>query len=519
MRTLDRAAQSCLIKIIIYKPTSKKIMRCMPIFTPIISSNPGQSPHAQILMVSDIALWCVLLLLPIGVLVVLLRRGYRIPWIGWVFVAATTLLSSAHLVEILAIPAPRSGASHELALATAVMSWLTLLMIFPLAVLALRMALSRGRTSENNERQLAEQQVLDIIHAAPIGMLIVDHDGVIGMANPEIERMFGYDKEELLGQKVDVLVPEGHRRYHAADRGGYTQKPDTRRMSSRPDLKGQHKGGTEVPVEIALKPLDTADGPRVLATVADITERHQAKTKLNELNADLQDKNEELEQFVYTASHDLKSPLLTIQGFTSHLLTDLGAQRFDRIESMIHRIQEGADRMRQNIDDLLEISRIGRVRGELVLVNPGEMIRTVLADANAAIESTRADITVEPDLPELTCDPVRFKQAMLNLVSNALKYGHRPGEPPDIVIGGEADEKETRFFVRDHGPGIPDQYRDKVFALFQRLESSGDGTGIGLAIVKRVAETHGGRVWLEATPSGGVTFFIAFPKAEELQSV
>jgi hypothetical protein len=283
-------------------------------------------------------------------------------------------------------------------------------------------------------------------------------------------------------------------------------------MSEVDDLRGLRKDGVEVPVDIALKPIRTEDGQAVLVTVVDVSTLRENQAMLEQSNRELEDKNYELEQFVYTVSHDLKSPLLTIEGFSGHLRSDIDQQKYDRVGSMCDRILEGAERMRRNIDDLLELSRIGRIAQPPRTIDTADMIAQILDELEARIEETDARITLEPDLPSMTCDPVRLHQCLLNLLSNALKYGHHPGEPPRIVIAGDSDNENDRLYVRDHGPGVPEPFAQKVFGLFQRLSNKSEGTGIGLAIVKRIAEIHGGRAWVEPTPGGGATFCLSLPK-------
>jgi signal transduction histidine kinase len=204
---------------------------------------------------------------------------------------------------------------------------------------------------------------------------------------------------------------------------------------------------------------------------------------------ELQDRNRELEQFVYTASHDLKSPLLTIQGFVGIMRSDLAEGRHDRLEH----------------------SRVGRVAKGAEWVDLGGAVSDALSQVDAQLSHAGAEVTVEPGLPSVLCDRDRLVQVLLNLIGNAVRYGSRGASPPRITIGGRSNGREVEVFVADNGPGVPEEFRDRVFGLFERLHTDVEGTGIGLAIVRRVAEVHGGRAWVEESVGGGATFVVSFP--------
>ncbi len=228
--------------------------------------------------------------------------------------------------------------------------------------------------------------------------------------------------------------------------------------------------------------------------------------------SELEERNKELEQFVYTASHDLKSPLLTIQGFTGFLKQDLEDGRTDRVDQFLGNIIEGTNRMRSNVDDLLELSRVGRVVGERQPVDVASFVSIIVHEMSSQLDDDHVHITVNDDIPTINCDIVTFRNAIINLISNALKYAQQEDKMLRITIGGETRDGEVCVFVADNGPGVPDKYKEKIFGLFERLKTVTEGTGIGLAIVSRIAINHGGRAWVEDTPGGGATFYMSFSK-------
>lgn len=233
---------------------------------------------------------------------------------------------------------------------------------------------------------------------------------------------------------------------------------------------------------------------------------------LAKLNRQLAAKNEELSQFLYTVSHDLKSPLITCRGFIGLLREDLADGRYDDIEDFARRVDDAAGHMSRLIDDLLELYRLGRsVR------TPQPVLLHAFADDlqkeyAARLTERKARLVVADDLPEkVVADPVALKRVLDNLVTNALKYGCT-GLDREIVFGGAVEAEETRLYLRDHGPGVPGPHREKVFQLFQRLAPPEiEGSGLGLASVAKVMRLHGGRAWVEDTPGGGATFWLAFP--------
>lgn len=237
----------------------------------------------------------------------------------------------------------------------------------------------------------------------------------------------------------------------------------------------------------------------------EIAERHAAE-------AELKRRNDQLEQFVYTISHDLKSPLFTCKGFLTLMREDAAEGRWDDMPDSIMRIERATDRMAELIDDLLQLSRLGVVPNEPEHVDVAAMVAEIAADLSPRIEAAGAQLIVDDELPPITADRVRVQQVMENLLSNAIKYGCR-GESPSIRVGAESHADEVSYFVSDNGPGIPAEYQERVFRLFQRLESDGEGTGVGLTAVAKIMEMHGGRVELESAPGRGATFRVTFPQA------
>ena len=229
--------------------------------------------------------------------------------------------------------------------------------------------------------------------------------------------------------------------------------------------------------------------------------------------ADLAAKNAELERFTYTVSHDLKSPLVTIRGFAGLAGTDIGSGDIARVRQDLGRIVAAADKMHRLLDDLLELSRVGRVVNPPEDVPLGDLAREAVDLVKGRLGENRVAVDVAPDLPVVRADRRRLLEALQNLVENAAKFTAGQREPR-ISIGARRDGEEPVFFVRDNGRGIEPRFLEKVFDLFEKLDPAVEGTGVGLALVRRIVEAHGGRAWAESDgPGQGATFCFTLPQA------
>lgn len=234
------------------------------------------------------------------------------------------------------------------------------------------------------------------------------------------------------------------------------------------------------------------------------------------VNNELQNKNSELEQYVYTASHDLKSPLFSIQGFANLLRDELNEGETENLGKYADCIISGTDRMRTNIEVLLELSRIGRADEEFTSVSCPELVAETINDLDDQIRSANAIVQTHGSIPEIFANPVRLRQVFENLIVNAIKYAKTDNQLK-LDIEFINFDHGVRINISDNGPGIPIKYRERIFELFQRLETDEQGTGVGLSIVRRVIEIHQGKVWIEESPSGGAMFCIELPMNEALK--
>jgi signal transduction histidine kinase len=244
----------------------------------------------------------------------------------------------------------------------------------------------------------------------------------------------------------------------------------------------------------------------------DITERKHAEAERERLLTELTAANVEMENFVYTISHDLKSPLITIGGFASLVEKDIAKLDGEAAADSIVEIKKAVADMQVLIENLLQLARLGHVAGEAREVDINALLNELQARCARQIKQEHATIRIAPDIPRLWVDPVRLGEVLQNLADNALKY-HRPGVSPEIEIGWRHEGGWFRLYVRDNGIGIKKEYQERIFELFQRLDSHTDGTGVGLTISRRIIESHGGRLTAESEPGQGSTFWIALPES------
>lgn len=374
------------------------------------------------------------------------------------------------------------------------------------------------------ERKRAEDRLRRVVEAAPNAMLMVDSQGRMTMVNSQTERLFGWSRQELLGQPVELLVPERYRAQHPGQRAGFFKKPDARPMGAGRDLFGLRKNSTEVPIEIGLNPIATAEGTFVLASIIDITERKRVEAEIRKLNEDLEERvvertaqleaiNRELESFTYSVSHDLRAPLRAMQGLSNALLEDYLDRLDNTGKDYCRRIATAAARMDTLIQDLLAYSRLSRTDLELKNVE----LAAVLADVRHQLESDlrerQAELAVHDDLPAVRGHRATLVQMLGNLVSNAVKFV-APGATPRVRLWAEKRGEFVRLWIEDNGIGIAKEHQGRIFRVFERLHGveTYPGTGIGLAIVQKGAERLGGRVGVESTEGAGSKFWIELKK-------
>ena len=468
-----------------------------------------------------------------------------------------------------------------------------------------------------------------IVEAAPNAMIMIDRERKIVLVNRGAERLFGFARNELLGERIELLLPERFRERHPEHIESFFAQPTTRAMGAGREIFGRRKDGTEVPIELGLNPMATQKGLFILASIVDISERRRAEevqerlaaivegsddaivsksldgiitswnrgaerlygytpqeaigqpvlmliperlvdeesrilaqirrnervenletvrrrkdgseveisltvspmrnaagqlvgaskiardiTEQKRRDAELLRSNAELEQFAYIASHDLQEPLRMVANYTELLAERYRGRLDEKADKYIHYASDGARRMQRLVNDLLAYSRVGSQGRPLAPVSTEAVLKGVLRTLGPLISDSGAKV-VFGSLPGVLADEGQLHQLFQNLVSNAIKF--KSDAAPQIAIKSVPEGAQVRFTVADNGIGIDMQYANRIFQMFQRLHAPGryEGSGIGLAIAKRIIERHGGRIWVESQPGAGATFFFTLRSASK----
>jgi PAS domain S-box-containing protein len=368
--------------------------------------------------------------------------------------------------------------------------------------------ISVRREAEKHLAQM-ESRYRGLLEAAPDAMVVVNQAGEIVLLNVQAEKQFGYSRDELFGQQVRNIIPEGFAERLIADGLRSTAEALAQQIGTGIELIGLRKNGSEFPIEIMLSPLENADGILVTAAIRDITTRKAAEAHLLRKVDELNRSNEELGQFAYIASHDLQEPLRMVASYTQLLSRRYRGKLDSDADEFIAFAVDGANRMQRLIRDLLAYSRIGTEGRKLLATSSETALRQALVNLRGAIEEGGALVTHDP-LPTVLADEMQLVQLFQNLVGNAIKY-QGPGTPTVHISAALNDGKKWMFSVRDNGLGIDEKYVDRIFGMFQRLHKREEfaGTGIGLAICKKIVERHDSSISVASQPGLGSTFSFA----------
>ena len=354
-----------------------------------------------------------------------------------------------------------------------------------------------------------------IIDAVPAMINAKDEDGRFIFMNEYQASVLGVNVREVVGKTMADVTSDSH--------GAYTDALDQQVLRSGREIPFFEEmltghDGIQRTCLSTLVPLPESGGGRRVATISlDITSRKEGEREREELIQELEARNAELERFSYTVSHDLKSPLITIRGFMGLLEQDILAGDRERISKDIEKVQEAAETMQKLLRDLLNLSRIGRIVGAMENVSLSDIAAEAIQRVSGLLSAFRLDVNVADDMPMVHGDRARLIEVLQNLLENAVKF-RGDQTHPRVDVECQTESGQVVCYVRDNGVGIDSRYHEKVFGLFERLDQEVEGTGIGLALVRRIIEVHGGKIWVESQGAGsGSTFCFMLPVAEPPQ--
>jgi two-component system, LuxR family, sensor kinase FixL len=355
------------------------------------------------------------------------------------------------------------------------------------------------------------------------GLITIDADGTIRSFNRAAVKIFGYEPEEVIGRNVKMLMPEPYHSEHDGYIANYHRTGDPKIIGHGREVSARRKDGSVFPISLGVSEMQVGGMRVYVGIIRDITERREMERERAQFIAELARSNQELDDFAYIASHDLKEPLRGVANNATFLKEDyenaLDEKGIKRLNRMVFLCQ----RMERLVDDLLYFSRLGRQK---LAVQPTDL-NIVVKDIEAMLETTlheqRAEIVVPRPLPTITCDAPRITEVFRNLITNAIKYNKSESKRIEVgctnmveLVPESPDERV--FYVRDNGIGIAPEFHREIFRIFKRLNDEDDtsrGSGVGLTFVQKIIERHNGRIWLDSDVGRGSTFYFTINAPQE----
>ena len=356
----------------------------------------------------------------------------------------------------------------------------------------------------------SEARMRAIFETAVDAIITIDEHGIMERMNPAAERVFGYPEAEVIGKNVSMLMPSPYREMHDGYLANYLRTGVKKIIGSGREVVGLRKDGSVFPMDLAVAETPLNGRRMFTGMVRDISERKRAEEQHARLLQEISSANEELTNFAYVVSHDLKAPLRAIGALADWLSTDYADKFNEEGKEHMRLLLSRVHRMGALIDGILQYSRVGRVKEVSVPVDLNRLLQEVI---DLLAPPDNISITIDPSLPTIRIEPTRIQQVFQNLISNAIKYMDKP--EGKIHVGCTDLGEQWQFSVSDNGPGIEARHFERIFQLFQTLAPRDrvESTGVGLSLVKKILEMYGGRIWMESEVGKGTTFLFTLPKA------
>jgi len=365
----------------------------------------------------------------------------------------------------------------------------------------------RERAIRENEKRLRA-----ILETAVEGIVSIDENGIIESFNEAASDIFGYAKSEVIGKNVNILMPEPYHNEHDGYLRNYRETGVRKIIGSGQEVQGKRKSGATFPIELSISEVELPDRRLFTGFIRDISDRRRSEEEQRRMNRELRRSNEELEQFAYVASHDLKSPLRAIENLASWIDEDSGELLTEDSRNDLNLLRGRVHRMNQLLDALLEYSRIGREEDESRRTSAAEIVEQCVS---LHAPPGGFEVQVTTGLPEMIAPPGALLRVFGNLIANAVKHHER--KDGCVEISWREVDNTHEFTVRDDGPGIDPRFHGRIFELFQTLKRRDEveGSGMGLALVKKTVEALGGRIRVESEPGSGASFIFSLPVTAE----
>jgi two-component system, LuxR family, sensor kinase FixL len=356
------------------------------------------------------------------------------------------------------------------------------------------------------------------------GLITIDADGTVRSFNPAAVKIFGYQPDEVIGRNVKMLMPEPYHSEHDGYLDNYHRTREPKIIGHGREVSARRKDGSVFPISLGVSEMRVGDRRMYVGIIRDITERKEMERERAQFIADLARSNQELDDFAYIASHDLKEPLRGVANNATFLKEDYEGSLDEKGLKRLNRMVFLCQRMERLVDDLLYFSRLGRQKLAVQPTDLNVIVRDIEAMMESSLQEKHAEIVIPRRLPTITCDTTRITEVFRNLITNAIKYNQNDSKRIEIGYASMTElvpdaAEELVFYVRDNGIGIAPEFHREIFRIFKRLNEEDDtqrGSGVGLTFVQKIIERHNGRIWLESELGQGTTFYFTINAPQEM---